>query len=92
MKTLWALEDPLEASGSRCAVASAAGAGTLIITSSNAANNTLLVYDTQARCCRRSRRAEMEGVGGNAGGMRKQGRGGGGELRLRHRDNLPPRR
>ena len=69
MKTLWALTIVGVISGAAVPSASAAGAGTLIITSSNAANNTLLVYDTQGTLLQALPTGGNGGVGGNAGGI-----------------------
>ena len=69
MKTLWALTIVGVISGAAVPSASAAGAGTLVITSSNAANNTLLVYDTQGTLLQALPTGGNGGVGGNAGGI-----------------------
>jgi len=72
MRTIWALVAMTLVSGALAPVARAEG-GTLVVTSSNAASNRLLVYDAQGVLLASLPTGGQGGVGGNAGGIATAG-------------------
>src|SRR4051794_41983462 len=72
MRTIWGLVAMTLVSGAVAPVARAEG-GTLVVTSSNAPSNRLLVYDAQGVLLASLPTGGQGGVGGNAGGIATAG-------------------